>query len=437
MTPQKCIVLVQGRRYSGVFFDTCYASDSLEATAFVPGNNCSIPCPGDARQICGGNAAALNTTRLFLRQKLRSNVLKRAAPANILLTIYELVVGLPGTTIVGPGTTIVIPPTTIIGPGVTVPGPGVTVVAPTIVSLPGSPAGPGVTVFGPGATVVAPTTVSLPGSPAGTAVADVPTTAVGPGTTVVTTNGIIVTQPPSAPGPVVFPSLRNSDGAITSLVTTITYTTVDPTKPTVLVPVELCTTLYFKDCQCPTQVVPTVPMATYVAECAKCGGNGQSKVTLTIPMDLRPNNSPGGNSPAVVVQSLSQPSKIISPIFGAEGVFTSQSVNDSPNASKPQGAQNAPSLPFHVQHSHVTRPAGVPTNAVPEAPPGLTLPGPNSQGATTAPASPSLLFVPSDAQPTRFSPSTVVVAGAQAMRYSFRALYVVSFITCLVVFRFI
>ncbi|EFQ26982.1 hypothetical protein CGRA01v4_07979 [Colletotrichum graminicola] len=262
MTPQKCIAMVQGQRYAGVIFDTCYGSQSLDATAFILGDSCSIPCPGDARQICGGNAA-LNSNRLRMRHNSRALVLQRDASTNILLTIFQLIV-LPGTTVVESGATIVVQPTTIADPAIKIPTPSLTAVVPPV--------------------------ASLPGLPAGTNVQNAPAAVIGPGGTVNTTNG----QPTSALRPALIPSPLSPNSAITSVVTTVTYMIVDPTKPTALVPVELCTTLYFEDCQCPTQVIPTLPMATYVADCDKCGVNGQSKVTITAP-SVEPYHSPSGN----------------------------------------------------------------------------------------------------------------------------------------------
>ncbi|KAK2769599.1 hypothetical protein CKAH01_15135 [Colletotrichum kahawae] len=69
----------------------------------------------------------------------------------------------------------------------------------------------------------------------------------------------------------------------TSVVTTITYTTINPANPTALMETELCSTLYFPDCGCPTQITPTVPMTTIEASCNKCGSKGESLVTLTVP----------------------------------------------------------------------------------------------------------------------------------------------------------
>ncbi|KAF4807954.1 hypothetical protein CGCSCA5_v012925 [Colletotrichum siamense] len=73
------------------------------------------------------------------------------------------------------------------------------------------------------------------------------------------------------------------DMPMTSVVTTITYTTINTANPTALMEAEFCSTLYFPDCNCPTQVTPTVPMTTIEASCNRCGSKGESFVTLTIP----------------------------------------------------------------------------------------------------------------------------------------------------------
>ncbi|KAL0936369.1 uncharacterized protein CTRU02_208584 [Colletotrichum truncatum] len=342
MTPQKCIALAQGRRYSGVFFDTCYGSESLEATTFVQGTGCSIPCPGDPTQICGGNAAAVNGTRLGTRHLLRPRLLKRAAPPNVLLTIYEIAIVLPGSTVISSGVTVEVPPTTIVGQVVTVPGPNV------VVSIPA--------------------TVAVSGPPTGAIVLGGPNTIVPPVVTVVTTRRVFVTQLANASGQGALTSLRSPVAGMTSVVTTITYTTIDPARPTALIPVELGTTLYFEDCHCPTQVIPTVTMAPYVAQCDKCGENGRSIVILAIPMDLNPNNRPAG-------------------------------VAGNINALASLDMSNAPNTPGQVAQ-------------------GGPIPNPNSQGVNPGLGNPSVALDPTNALPKDSGPSRVVVAGAQGVRYS-------------------
>ncbi|KAF4814834.1 hypothetical protein CGCTS75_v013236 [Colletotrichum tropicale] len=73
------------------------------------------------------------------------------------------------------------------------------------------------------------------------------------------------------------------DIPITSVITTITYTTINSADPTALMETEVCSTLYFPDCGCPTQVTPTVPMTAIEASCNRCGSKGESLVTLTVP----------------------------------------------------------------------------------------------------------------------------------------------------------
>ncbi|GKT41187.1 uncharacterized protein ColSpa_01368 [Colletotrichum spaethianum] len=168
--------------------------------------------------------------RFPVRRDIRTQVFRSAVPANILLTIYGVLVDVPGTTIVVPGTTIV--------------GPSTTIVIPPTAGI-----GPSATIAGTGVTPLGPTTVPLPVVPSGTLAPGQPTTVFGP-------DGALVT--------------------VTSVVTTITYTTVDPVRPTALSPVELCTTLYFEDCHCPVQAIPEVPMATYEAQCDRCGLVGRA-----------------------------------------------------------------------------------------------------------------------------------------------------------------
>lgn len=67
---------------------SCYAADTLEAAAFVANGTCDLPCPGDPGLFCGGT---IDTSAAARKQKRGEQSLdRRAAPANILLTIYAL-----------------------------------------------------------------------------------------------------------------------------------------------------------------------------------------------------------------------------------------------------------------------------------------------------------------------------------------------------------
>ncbi|KAF5712282.1 MUC1-extracellular alpha-1 4-glucan glucosidase [Fusarium mundagurra] len=77
MTTRKCVDLAVGSEYIGVYQETCYKADVLDDTEFVADARCDLPCPGDATLFCGG----------ILRsgQKL----LHRAIAPNHLLTLYR------------------------------------------------------------------------------------------------------------------------------------------------------------------------------------------------------------------------------------------------------------------------------------------------------------------------------------------------------------
>ncbi|KAL0940590.1 uncharacterized protein CTRU02_203353 [Colletotrichum truncatum] len=358
MTQQRCIALAQGRRYAGVVFDTCYGSENLDETVFVPGNSCNVPCPGDNTQVCGGNAAATNSTRLRARRQPKQQLSKRAAPPNVLLTIFELGNRQPGSSAVaGPGPA---------GPGVPVPGSPTDIANPNILNpVPGNPGAPGVpgapvAPVPPGAAsndIVLPNVIAPTGPRAGT------TNAASPAET----GGIAQAQSflgrPSSTG--------QQNPALRSLVTTIPYATIDSARPNMLVSAELCTTLYYEDCGCPNQILPTVPMATIRMDCNRCGEHGESIVTLTVPAGVNPHNSLGGTRQAT-------------------------------------GAPGANSIP-QAQPNNAANPTIVPTNnAVPAAVPTQTLVGvPNSQSTSSR-------------------PNVVSVAGAQRSRQQSGMAYLAS-----------
>lgn len=64
---------------------SCYGANSLEDTEILGDAMCDIPCPGDARLICGGR-------RSFVPRRRDLELSRRAAPADILLTAYALII---------------------------------------------------------------------------------------------------------------------------------------------------------------------------------------------------------------------------------------------------------------------------------------------------------------------------------------------------------
>ncbi|KAK7956755.1 uncharacterized protein PG986_005977 [Apiospora aurea] len=95
MDNEACVASCAGRKYSGVFATTCYCADTLGDTSAVENAQCDRACPGNPNESCGGlvkgtkmppsnsTMPTSNSTVAGLRPLSR-----RAAPANILLTVY-------------------------------------------------------------------------------------------------------------------------------------------------------------------------------------------------------------------------------------------------------------------------------------------------------------------------------------------------------------
>jgi hypothetical protein len=89
---------------------------------------------------------------------------------------------------------------------------------------------------------------------------------------------------PSGPTGIVLPAATTTTAAhMTTITTTLTYTTVCSTNPAELVVVEYCSTFTVEDCESASQSLPEIPMSTVVQSCDACGVSGESTVTLTVP----------------------------------------------------------------------------------------------------------------------------------------------------------
>ncbi|KAH9897221.1 glycoside hydrolase family 16 protein [Xylariomycetidae sp. FL2044] len=251
MDNEACVASCAGRKYAGVYGETCYCADILGDASAVDNDMCDTPCPGNPLEFCGGvldpaevagigmgggsasvgigmatNSSFLanftlggNSTSGTLARRARlPSLYRRAAPSNILLTVYGDVGAEP------------VPP--------------------------GAPAMGGGSSDDP----VMATTSAIPSTV---------TTAI-----------------------------------------TVTYTTVCSTNPALLVEAEYCTMVTYEDCGCtqmaeapsssfnPTAMTTTmaqpspiiaavpseVPMTTCTETCDACGPRGESTVTLTVPL---------------------------------------------------------------------------------------------------------------------------------------------------------
>ncbi|KAH7153983.1 hypothetical protein DER46DRAFT_649434 [Fusarium sp. MPI-SDFR-AT-0072] len=202
MTTASCVALARGRAYVGIYGRFCYASDSLDSTSLVLNGRCDIPCPGNSSHFCGGLVVSSSERRWVGPRKALD---KRAAPANILLTLY---------------------------------------------ALDDEPPSPGETST-PVATVTDIVTESVVLQPVETVIDS-------------------VTQP--------------GQTRVETMVTTVTYTIVDPNNPSTMTATKYCATLSYEPCsRCAHPPVPTVEMTTYVVPCNACGHHGENEVTITAP----------------------------------------------------------------------------------------------------------------------------------------------------------
>ncbi|KAF4637126.1 hypothetical protein G7Y89_g965 [Cudoniella acicularis] len=82
MTPQVCVGLCQDSPFAAVHDGYCYCGSSLPNTSSpTSDDSCTIACPGDKNQICGGNY-------VVPRRSLNKRQGLGAPPATFLLTVY-------------------------------------------------------------------------------------------------------------------------------------------------------------------------------------------------------------------------------------------------------------------------------------------------------------------------------------------------------------
>ncbi|ENH75459.1 hypothetical protein FOC1_g10005430 [Fusarium oxysporum f. sp. cubense race 1] len=232
MTTASCVALARGRAYVGIYDrqvnikqSSCYASDSLDATSLVLNGRCDIPCPGDSSHFCGGLVVSSSERRWVGPRKALDT---RAAPADILLTLYALNDEPPS------------------------PGETSTEVEVTATTQDGVTAIP---------------TDVIPSRPV-TTVTDIMTESV-------------ILQPVET---AIDSITRSGQTLVETTVTTVTYTIVNPNNPSTMTVTEYCATLFYEPCsRCAHPPVPTVEMTTYVVPCNACGHNGENEVTTTAP----------------------------------------------------------------------------------------------------------------------------------------------------------
>ncbi|KAF5668772.1 hypothetical protein FDENT_11701 [Fusarium denticulatum] len=240
MTTRKCVDLALGSAYIGVYQETCYKADVLDDTEFVADARCDLTCPGDRTLFCGG---ILRAGRKLLHREI--------AP-NHLLTLYRK--KLPSTSDVSSS-------------------------APTSSSSHAYES----TSESSGHSHSSQTNSPYSFSSFTTRNTGSKTLSVSDFTVTETNSATCLST--SLPTPTAIHTAYSTltiDHAYTKTrfaetVTTVTYTTVNPSNPASLITTCVPITLLYSPCGCKNQVYPTVDMTTVACT------QGGDIVTLTVP----------------------------------------------------------------------------------------------------------------------------------------------------------
>ncbi|KAK8028705.1 WSC domain [Apiospora marii] len=101
MDNEACVASCAGRKYSGVFATTCYCADNLGDASAVENAQCERACPGNPNESCGGlvkgtnNRPSIPPSNTTTANNTSLPLSRRAAPANILLTVYGNIAAAP------------------------------------------------------------------------------------------------------------------------------------------------------------------------------------------------------------------------------------------------------------------------------------------------------------------------------------------------------
>ncbi|KAM0343996.1 hypothetical protein ACHAPU_008054 [Fusarium lateritium] len=278
MTIEQCVDACNGLTYIGIFEGQCYCASKLDADtrAVRSESSCNRPCPGDDDQLCGGMVSQSTSSRLR-----RSVPLRRDAPNNILLTVYADISDADQPE-VPPAMAPVADGTASVSDGVDGGS-----ARPTALNDQDGSNGQDDQA---GAVLAATETESA------IYTAETIDVTVVAGTDVATQDASPVMVLGTASNEQAVDATGIVDTDREPVISTITYFTVLPSDPGSLVPQESIVTMQYEHCDyCETPKLVKLPMATRVVECDGCGTNGESTVTLTVPVSVTV-TVPGTNS---------------------------------------------------------------------------------------------------------------------------------------------
>lgn len=283
MTLKMCTKMCKGIKYAGIFDNTCYCADSLDANTRASGSqtDCNVQCPGNKIEYCGGRVngqlpdglrAAANITKSMNKPavnmtNISADQTMAAGPASTATSGDSPLRGLNSTALRGKNATI-------FDARRAIPWRGMRKHSIRAAASPN--AGKKFLL-----TVYAAVANEKPPRPA-PAMARPPkhkNKLVGPGVV----SDVYLATPTSG----------------TAVVTTIAYKTVHPNMPSKVVDASLTTTITVpaSDCGCDET---KVPMTTTVVECSSCGDQGENSVTLIVPSTSSEAPAPATTEAAVV-----------------------------------------------------------------------------------------------------------------------------------------
>ncbi|KAI1415769.1 glycoside hydrolase family 16 protein [Hypoxylon sp. FL1857] len=94
MDNEVCVGHCAGKKYAGVFEDTCYCADNLGDARAVENSMCDVPCSGNGHEVCGGHFGSTRkhgALSLMLNSTLPVNSSThhpRDIPSSVLMTVY-------------------------------------------------------------------------------------------------------------------------------------------------------------------------------------------------------------------------------------------------------------------------------------------------------------------------------------------------------------
>ncbi|KAF4948586.1 hypothetical protein FGADI_9543 [Fusarium gaditjirri] len=243
MTTEICVKLAAGSIYVGVYEETCYKADSLDGSEIVKDERCSLRCPGDPTVFCGGTTGGADRRRglyffLFLRFFLFSLHFFLFLCFFLFFLCFHFLFLL-----------FLLSPLLLLSPHLF----------------------RGFTSF---RNTISSSSISSPATSA---------------SSIISESGSISSTPfPTQPGPIrtihITKGVTYTEIVIAETVTTVTYVTINPSQPGVLITTCIPVTLQYTPCNCDHQQYPPVDMTTIISSCDACGYQGQDVVTMVVPV---------------------------------------------------------------------------------------------------------------------------------------------------------